>query len=249
MKFDVFTLFPEVFDPYLKASVLGKAQEEGLLEVDLHNIRDWAMDKHHVTDDTPYGGGGGMVMKPEPIFAAVEDVLGQPPSCPVLLMTPQGTPLNQEKARELSRHDHLAVLAGRYEGVDERVRAHLISEEISIGDYVLTGGELPALVLIDVLARLIPEVLGDPRAAEKDSHAQGLLEHPHYTRPASFRGWDVPEVLRSGHHARIRRWRREQALRRTRARRPDMLQHVTLSDEDRAYLDCLADEEQGKEDA
>ncbi|MBS1250359.1 MAG: tRNA (guanine-N(1)-)-methyltransferase [Chloroflexi bacterium] len=239
MKFDVFTLFPEVLAPYLQASIMQRARERELLEVNLHNIRDWTTDKHHVTDDTPYGGGGGMVMKPEPIFAAVEGVLGAPPSCPVILLTPQGETLTQKKAKSLAENDHLALIAGRYEGVDERVRQHLVTEEISIGDYVLTGGELPALVLMDTLTRLIPGVLGDPLAAEKDSHATGLLEHPHYTRPAEFQGWGVPEILRSGHHARIARWRREQALRRTWQRRPEMLEELDLSEEDRAFLGNL----------
>lgn len=228
--------------------MLGKAQAEGLLEVGLHNIRDWTTDKHHVTDDVPYGGGGGMVMKPEPIFAAVEDILGRPPACPVVLMTPQGEVLTQEKAAALARLPRLGVIAGHYEGVDERVRMHLVSEEISIGDYVLTGGELPALVLIDVLARLQPGVLGDPEAAEKDSHAEGLLEHPHYTRPAEFRGWEVPEVLRSGHHARIERWRREQALKRTWERRPELLEKANFSPEDREYLQNLWEQEQEQGD-
>ncbi len=239
MRFDVFTLFPEVFEPYLTSSILDRARKEGLLEVRVHNIRDWTTDKHHVTDDLPYGGGGGMVMKPEPIFRAVEDKVGKPPSCPVLLMTPQGERLTQDKALALSEFSHLALLAGHYEGVDERVRQHLVTDEISLGDYVLTGGELPALVVIDVLTRLIPGVLGDPQAAQKDSHAAGLLEHPHYTRPASFRGWEVPEVLRSGHHARISRWRREQSLKRTWERRPELLEQADLSEEDRAYLDQL----------
>lgn len=239
MKFDVFSLFPEVFQPYLQTSILGKAQEEGHLTVNVHNIRDWTTDKHHVTDDLPYGGGGGMVMKPEPIFAAVEDVLGSPPGCPVVLMTPQGDLLTQRKAVQLSAHPRLGVIAGHYEGVDERVRGHLVTEEISIGDYVLTGGELPALVLIDVLVRLIPGVLGDPEAAAKDSHAAGLLEHPHYTRPAEFRGWEVPPVLRSGHHAQIDRWRREQALKRTFERRPELLEQIKLTVEDAAYLEQL----------
>jgi tRNA (guanine37-N1)-methyltransferase len=239
MRFDVFTLFPEVLQPYLETSIMDRARERDLIEVHLHNIRDWATDKHHVTDDVPYGGGGGMVMKPEPIFAAVEDVLGDPPPCPVILLTPQGDLLTQKKARSLAQHTHLGLVAGRYEGVDERVRQHLITEEISIGDYVLTGGELPALVVMDVLTRLIPGVLGDPEAPDKDSHAAGLLEHPHYTRPADFRGWQVPDVLRSGHHARIARWRREQALKRTWERRPDMLREQELSEEDRAYLERL----------
>ena len=239
MQFDIFTLFPEVFPAYLGASILHRAQEMGHLQVDIHNIRDWAIDKHQVTDEPPYGGGGGMVMKPEPIFAAVEGILGHPPSCPVLLMTPQGELLDQKRAQELASFDHLAIIAGHYEGFDERVRKNLVTDEISIGDYVLTGGELPALILIDVLTRLIPGVLGDPMAAENDSHASGLLEYPHYTRPEEYRGWKVPEILRSGHHARIDRWRRNQSLKRTQERRPDLLERFDLTDEDREFLDQL----------
>ena len=239
MQFDIFTLFPEVFPAYLDASILLRAQEMGHLQVDIHNIRDWATDKHQVTDEPPYGGGGGMVMKPEPIFAAVEGILGQPPSCPVLLMTPQGELLDQNRARELASFDRLGIIAGHYEGFDERVRKNLVTDEISIGDYVLTGGELPALILIDVLTRLIPGVLGDPMAAENDSHASGLLEYPHYTRPEEYRGWKVPEILRSGHHAKIDRWRRNQSLKRTQERRPDLLERFDLTDEDREFLDQL----------
>ena len=241
MRFDIFTLFPEIFPSYLNASILHRAQEMGHLEVGVHNIRDWAMDKHQVTDEPPYGGGGGMVMKPEPIFAAVEDILGQPPVCPVILMTPQGELLDQDKAGYFSECPRLALIAGHYEGVDERVREHLVTDEISIGDYVLTGGELPSLVLIDVLTRLIPGVLGDPLAAANDSHASGLLEYPHYTRPEEFRGWNVPEILRSGHHAKIERWRRNQALKRTLERRPDLLDDYSLTDEDREFLDSLGE--------
>ena len=243
MKFDIFTLFPEVFPSYLSASILFRAQEMGHLQVDIHNIRDWATDKHQVTDEPPYGGGGGMVMKPEPIFDAVEGILGQPPVCPVILMTPQGDLLTQEKAQALASQPRLAMIAGHYEGFDERVRNHLVTDEISIGDYVLTGGELPALVLIDVLTRLIPGVLGDPQAAANDSHASGLLEHPHYTRPEEFRDWKVPEILRSGHHARIDRWRRNQSLKRTWERRPDLLEEFDLSKEDQEFLDQLQDGE------
>jgi tRNA (guanine37-N1)-methyltransferase len=239
MRFDVFTLFPEVLQPYLQTSILQRAQERGLVEIGLHNIRDWTTDRHHVTDDEPYGGGGGMVMKPEPIFAAVEGVLGAPPGCPVILLTPQGRHFTQSVAQEFAEQLHLALIAGRYEGVDERVRQYLVSDEISIGDYVLTGGELPALVLIDAVTRLLPGALGDPLATSKDSHASGLLEHPHYTRPAEYRGWQVPEVLRSGDHAHIARWRRQQALRRTLLRRPDLLENAPLSREDRDFLSSL----------
>jgi len=238
-RFDVFTLFPEVFDPYLQASILQRAIQRELVEVQLHNIRDWTTDRHHVTDDEPYGGGGGMVMKPEPIFTAVEGVLGTAPACPVILLTPQGRRFTQSVAQELARLPHLAILCGRYEGVDERVRLHLVSDEISIGDFVLTGGELPALVLIDAITRLIPGVLGDPEGAQDDSHASGLLEYPHYTRPAEFRGWRVPEVLLSGDHARIARWRREQALLRTWQRRSDLLANAPLTEADLRFLEGL----------
>lgn len=223
MYFDVFTLFPEMFSAYLNESILKRAQEADILQVSLHNIRDYTTDKHHTTDDVPYGGGGGMVMKPEPIFAAVESVLGTPPACPVILLTPQGRLFNQQVARELAGYERLALLAGRYEGVDERVRQYLVTDEISLGDFVLTGGELPAMAIIDAVSRLLPGVLGDADAPEKDSHANGLLEYPHYTRPPEFRGWEVPEVLRSGNHAEIEKWRQRQSLERTRERRPDML--------------------------
>lgn len=236
MRIDVFTLFPQVFSPYLQTSILQRAQQRSLAQIYLHNIRDWTSDRHHVTDDEPYGGGGGMIMKPEPIFAAVEGVLGSPPGCPVILLTPQGRLFNQQMALELSNQAHLALLCGRYEGVDERVRQHLVTDEISIGDYVLTGGELPALVVIDAIIRLLPRALGDPEAFWDDSHASGLLEYPHYTRPAEFRGWRVPDVLLSGDHARLARWRHQQALLRTWQRRPDLLAKATLSEEDRQFL-------------
>lgn len=236
LRFDVFTLFPEVFSPYLDASILQRARRNGLLEVSLHNIRDWTNDKHHVCDDLPYGGGGGMVMKPEPIFAAVEGVLGAPPPCPVILLTPQGRLFTQRVAEELVQHPHMALICGRYEGVDERVVEHLVTDQISIGDYVLSGGELPALALIDAVARLIPGVLGDPDGPWDDSHATGLLEYPHYTRPPEFRGWAIPEILLSGDHGKIARWRREQALLRTWLHRPDMLAKADLSPKDRQFL-------------
>ncbi len=237
MRFDVFTLFPEVLEPYLQTSILKRARQRGLVKVQLHNIRDWTTDRHHVTDDEPYGGGGGMVMKPEPIFAAVEGVLGSPPECPVILLTPQGRLFDQGLVQELARLPHIALLSGRYEGIDERVRRYLVTDEISIGDYVITGGELPALVVIDAVTRLIPGALGDPEGAWDDSHASGLLEYPHYTRPPEFRGWQVPEVLVSGDHARIDRWRHEQALLRTWRRRPDLLKSASLTEADREFLE------------
>jgi tRNA (guanine37-N1)-methyltransferase len=243
MRFDVFSLFPEVFGPYLDSSILLRARQNGLLEVGLHNIRAWTTDRHHTTDDLPYGGGGGMVMKPEPIFAAVETVLGIPPACPLILLTPQGRVFTQRVADELVQHAHLGLLCGRYEGIDERVRTHLVSDEISIGDYVLSGGELPALALIDALTRLIPGALGDPGGAADDSHAMGLLEYPHYTRPPEFRGWGVPDVLLSGDHGRVDRWRREQALLRTRQRRPDLLETASLSEQDLKFLASLDEPE------
>jgi tRNA (guanine37-N1)-methyltransferase len=236
MKIEIFSLFPQVFQPYIEVSMLQRAITNGLLEVNLHDIRNWAPDKHHVTDDAPYGGGGGMVMKPEPVFAAVESVLRVPPRCPVILLTPQGRVFNQKIAGELAENPHLALLCGRYEGVDERIREHLVTDEISIGDYVLTGGELPALVVLDAIVRHIPGVLGDPDGWMDDSHASGLLEYPHYTRPPEYRGWKVPDVLLSGNHAEIARWRREQSLLRTLERRPDLLDKIELNEEDRKAI-------------
>jgi len=252
MEFDVFTLLPEVFPPYLDSSILQRARQRGLIDVRVHNIRDWATDKHHVTDDEPYGGGGGMVMKVEPVFAAVESVLGRSASqgeagCPIILLTPQGRVFNQAVAMELIQHARLALICGRYEGVDERIRAHLVTDQISIGDYVLTGGELPALILIDALSRLLPGVLGDPDGPFDDSHASGLLEYPHYTRPPEFRGWAVPDILISGNHARIATWRHEQSLRRTFKQRPDLLERVELDESDRKLLKKIIKEEKQDE--
>jgi len=242
MEFDVFSLLPEVFPPYLNSSILYRARQRGLIDIRIHNIRDWAADKHHVTDDEPYGGGGGMVMKVEPIFAAVESMLGPEAGCPVILLTPQGRVFSQRIAMELVRQPRLALICGRYEGVDERIREHLVTDEISIGDYVLTGGELPALILIDAISRLIPGVLGDPDGAMDDSHATGLLEYPHYTRPPEYRDWGVPEILLSGDHAKIEKWRREQSLRRTFKRRPDLLESAPLSETDRKVLKKIQEE-------
>lgn len=242
MLFDVFTILPEIFPSYLESSILQRARQRGLIDVRVHNIRDYTHDKHHTTDDTPYGGGGGMVMKPEPVFEAIESVLGlashlsKPQPVPVILLTPQGRVFNQRVAEELARYERIALLCGRYEGVDERIREHLVTDEISVGDYVLTGGELPALLIIDAISRLIPGVLGDPEGAQDDSHSMGLLEYPHYTRPPEFRGWSVPEVLLSGDHGKIERWRREQALLRTQQRRPDLLEKAVLTERDREFL-------------
>ena len=190
----------------------------------MHNIRDWATDKHHITDEPPYGGGGGMVMKAPPIFDAVESILGSPPECPLILMSPQGRPFSTAIARELAALPRIGILCGRYEGVDERVREHLVTDQISVGDYVLTGGELPALMVIDAVSRFIPGVLGDPDGADDDSFSNGLLEYPHYTRPPEYRGWKVPEELLSGNHALIARWRKEQSILRTKKNRPDLLE-------------------------
>lgn len=245
MQFDVFTILPEVFPSYLDTSILKRARAGGLIDVRIHNIRDYTHDKHHTTDDTPYGGGGGMVMKPEPIFEAVESVLEINPRLPqvrlvpIILLTPQGRVFTQRVAEELVQHPQIALLCGRYEGIDERIREHLVTDEISIGDYVLTGGELPALILIDAVVRLIPGVLGDPTGAEDDSHSMGLLEYPHYTKPSDFRGWKVPDILVSGDHARIEKWRREQALLRTLQKRPDMLERANLSDTDKNFIKSL----------
>jgi len=238
--FDILTLFPSFFESPLNQSIIKRAREAGLISIALHNIRDYATDRHRTTDDTPYGGGGGMIMKPEPIFAAVEAILKEKdpkmPSPPVILLSPQGRLFNQEIARELSRQPHLLLICGHYEGVDERVRQYLATDEISIGDYVLTGGEVAALVIVDAVTRLVPGVLGDPGATFEDSHAEGLLEYPHYTRPPVFRGHRVPEVLLSGDHAAVIRWRRQQALCRTWQRRPDLLSKARLSEDDKAFL-------------
>jgi tRNA (guanine37-N1)-methyltransferase len=216
---------------------LARAQAAGLVQIQLHNIRDYATDRHQTTDDEPYGGGGGMVMKPDPIFAAVEQELGaEVRATRIVLLTPQGRVFNQGLAAELANESRLALLCGRYEGVDERVGQYLVTDQISIGDYVLTGGELPALVIVDAVVRLLPGALGDESASARDSHADGLLEGPHYTRPAEFRGWEVPAVLRSGDHAKIAAWRREQSLRRTLERRPDLLAEADLSEHDQELL-------------
>ena len=237
MHFDILTLFPRLFDGVFEESIARRAREAGLVTIALHDIRDYASGRHRVTDEPPYGGGGGMVMKPEPIFAAVEAVLGEEQAATsIILLSPQGRLLTQQVARELARYRRLLLICGRYEGVDERVRQGVSSYGRAIGEYVLSGGEVPAMVIVEAVTRLIPGVLGDPSAPFEDSHAEGLLEYAHYTRPPAFRGYAVPEVLLSGHHALIVHWRRQQALRRTWERRPDLLCHARLTDEDRAYL-------------
>ena len=237
MRFDILTLFPSMFSSPLRESILGKAIERGLIQIQTINIRDFTLDKHQVVDDSPYGGGQGMVMKVEPVARAVESVKTQHSPVWTIYLTPQGTPFNQDLARRLSTQTHLILLCGRYEGVDERVRDLFVDEEISIGDYVLTGGELAAMVLIDAVSRFIPGVLGSDRSAVEDSFINSLLEYPQYTRPFDFRGRCVPEVLLSGNHSAISLWRRKEALRRTWARRPDLLEKANLSGEDRELLE------------
>jgi tRNA (guanine37-N1)-methyltransferase len=229
MKIDILTLFPEICRAPLNESMMKRAQENGIVDLRIHNLRDWTTDKHHVVDDAPFGGGQGMVMKPEPIFAAVEELrnrlstLNPQLSTKVLLMSPAGRRFNQQMATQLSREPHLIVICGHYEGVDHRVVEQLVDLEISIGDYVLTNGAIAAVVLVDAVVRLLPGVLGDEQSAADDSFSSGILEAPQYTRPAEFRGWKVPDVLLSGNHAEIAAWRKEQAMKRTKEDRPDLL--------------------------
>lgn len=276
MRIDVLTLFPAMFEGVFGSSILGKARDKGLVTLDTVNFRDFTNNKHNTVDDAPYGGGGGMVLKPEPIFAAVEHLLvneagsceNGPPAASrqpdaaeadnpdneldqadahgrtpgvakpprVILMCPQGETFTQRKAEELAGEERLIFICGHYEGYDERIREHLITDELSIGDYVLTGGELPAMVVIDSVVRLLPGVLGNETSAVTDSFSTGLLEYPHYTRPASYRGWDVPEVLISGHHENVAKWRHRESLRRTAERRPDLLEGRELNKQERAWL-------------
>jgi tRNA (guanine37-N1)-methyltransferase len=218
---DVLTLFPEMFPGFVNTSILKRAIDNRLVVINTHNFREFAHDRHHTVDDTPYGGGSGMVLKPEPIFETVEAL--KPEGAPVILLSPQGRLFNQKVAQELSKYDRIVLVCGRYEGVDERVREHLATDEISIGDYVLSGGELPSMVIIESVVRLLPGVLGSEESALDDSHVAGLLEYPQYTRPPVFRDWEVPEVLLSGNHAVIANWRKEQSIRRTTERRPDLM--------------------------
>lgn len=237
MQIDVATLFPQMFAGPFDFGIFQRAVDNGIVSLRVHDIRDHTHDKHNTADDYPYGGGAGMVLKPEPVFETVEaikaglgDIAGE---VPVILLSPQGRLFNQGIARELSRHENLIFVCGHYEGVDERVGKYLATDEISIGDYVLTGGEIPAMVVIDAVVRLLPGVLGSEESPLDDSHAHGLLEYPQYTRPAEYRGWPVPEVLLSGNHGQIARWRREQIIRRTLERRPDLLDKADLSLEER----------------
>jgi tRNA (guanine37-N1)-methyltransferase len=244
MRIDVLTLFPEMFSGVFGTSILGKARDKGIVSLSTVNFRDFSGNKHNTVDDMPYGGGGGMVLKAEPIFGAVEHLLAQKEEPQsegdrkprIILMCPQGTPFNQRIAQKLSSESHLIFICGHYEGYDERIREFLVTDELSVGDYVLTGGELPAMVVIDAVARLLPGVLGNDQSAITDSFSDGLLEYPHYTRPAEFRGWKVPDALLSGHHAEIEKWRRSESVKRTLERRPDLLEHAELTPQERKWL-------------
>jgi len=240
MKVDVVTIFPRMVEPLLGEGILARAVARGVVDVAVFDLREFTDDPHRVVDDAPFGGGPGMVLKPEPVFRAVDAIRarrGEPDA--VVLMSPQGRTLDHAQVERFARMEHLAVLSGRYEGVDERVRLALATDEISIGDYVLSGGELPALVLLDAVARLVPGVVNEPRSVAEDSFSRGLLDHPHYTRPAEFRGLAVPEVLLSGHHRRVDAWRRRESLRRTLERRPDLIARADLDHEERAVLRAL----------
>jgi tRNA (guanine37-N1)-methyltransferase len=249
MRIDVLTLFPEMFTGVFGASILGKARDKGIVSLSTVNFRDFSGNKHNTVDDMPYGGGGGMVLQAEPIFGAVEHLLEQTSggqadvresssSSPrIILLCPQGAPFSQQIAQELSGESHLIFICGHYEGYDERIRQHLVTDELSVGDYVLTGGELPAMVVIDAVVRLLPGVLGNDQSAITDSFSDGLLEYPHYTRPAEFRGWKVPDALLSGHHAEIAKWRRHQSLERTLERRPDLLKNAELTPVERKWVE------------
>jgi tRNA (guanine37-N1)-methyltransferase len=244
MRIDVLTLFPEMFSGVFGTSILGKARDKGIVSLSTVNFRDFSGNKHNTVDDMPYGGGGGMVLKAEPIFGAVEHLLAQQEEPQsegdrkprIILMCPQGTPFNQQIAQKLSSESHLIFICGHYEGYDERIREFLVTDELSVGDYVLTGGELPAMVIIDAVARLLPGVLGNDQSAITDSFSDGLLEYPHYTRPAEYRGWKVPDALLSGHHAEIEKWRRRESIKRTLERRPDLLEHAELTPQERNWL-------------
>jgi len=246
VRIDIITIFPSMFGPMLSESILKRAQEAGIVEIRARDLRDFTADRHRTTDDTPYGGGAGMVMKPDPFFAAVDATrCADREACneEIILLSPQGEPFRQSLARELAAKDHLILLCGHYEGVDDRVRTHLATRAISIGDYVLTGGEIPAMVVIDAVTRLLPGALGAEDGAQLESFEDGLLEYPQYTRPAEFAGAKVPDVLLSGHHEQVRRWRRKESLRLTRALRPDLLAAAQLTPEDRKLLLEIEEEE------
>ncbi len=237
IRFDILSIFPEMFASPLNCSILKRAREKGLVEIHLHNIRDYAGDKHKMTDDAPYGGGGGMVMKVEPIERALASIVPERDGVLTILLTPQGETFSQEMAEEMSLCSRIVLICGRYEGVDERVRDHLVDREVSMGDFILTGGELSAMMMVDAISRLVPGVLGNDESAPSDSFSMGILEYPHYTRPSDYRGWLVPEILLSGNHKEIQAWRRVESLRRTYLRRPDLLEKATLSNEDRKILE------------
>ncbi|MBA7471784.1 tRNA (guanine-N(1)-)-methyltransferase [subsurface metagenome] len=239
MQIDVITIFPQMLERIIKESILKRAQQKNIVKINIHNLRDFALDKHSIVDDYSYGGGAGMVLKPEPIFCAVEKIVSNRKGkrkVRIILLTPQGQTFNQAKAKELSQEEHLLFICGHYEGVDERVKENLITDEISIGDYVLTGGELPAMVIIDSLVRILPGVLNKRESFENDSFYQGLLDYPHYTRPRRFREKSVPALLLSGNHSQIKKWRRQKALKNTLNKRSDLLEKITLSAEDQKIL-------------
>jgi tRNA (guanine37-N1)-methyltransferase len=248
IRFDILSTFPEMFDSPFSSSLLKKAQEKGLVQICLHNIRDYTEDRHRMTDDAPYGGGGGMLMKVEPVDKALRSIEADRETIPVILLTPQGQVFNQSVAEELSGHSRIVLLCGHYEGVDERIRTKLANREISIGDYVLTGGELSAMILVDAISRLVPGVLGNAGSAAEDSFSSGLLEYPQYTRPSEYRGWSVPEVLMSGNHKSIDTWRRKEALKRTWLRRRDLIEKMVLSEEDQKLLrEAIQDDSEGSD--
>lgn len=236
MRIHIVTLFPDMFHGPFDESIIRRARERGLVSIMIYNLRDYTSDRHRIVDDYPYGGGPGMVLKAEPIFAAVESIRGDG-DIPVILLTPQGRLLTQDVVRELSSYEQMLLICGHYEGVDERVREQLVDDEVSIGDYVLSGGEIAAMVVVDAVVRQLPGVLGAAEAAVEDTHAQGLVEYPHYTRPQVFRGWEVPAVLVSGNHAQIAAWRREQSILRTLRRRPDLLERANLTDKEKGLIE------------
>ena len=240
IRFDILSVFPEMFESPFNCSILKRARDKGIVEIHLHNIRDYAKNKHKMTDDAPYGGGGGMVMKVEPIDEALTSIIpSRDDNTSVVLLTPQGDTFDQNIAEEMSAYSRIVLICGHYEGVDERVRTYLVDREISVGDFVLTGGELSAMIVVDAVIRLIPDVLGNNESASFDSFSTGLLEYPHYTRPGSYRGWQVPDILLSGNHREIQTWRRKESLKRTYLRRPDLIEKIKLSGEDRKILEDI----------